>query len=173
MKFPSAVTFESSVTSIKADEKLLPLSQNQQSRSGSIVSMLQHTSQDFSAPVDCTSARSTAVVRIPQRNHLQLRFAQFWHDLTFSTILNFKTQMTSSNESMESHMLMSTADVPASFTSVHGPLALFTVTTPPPSDENFQNLSSIDLRAASVLCGQDPKIPATKNYNPVERLKRR
>jgi hypothetical protein len=69
--------------------------------------------------------------------------------------------------------MMSTAAVPASIPSVHGPaLALYTATLPP--SENFQNLSSIDsLRAASVLCGQDPKIPATKNHNPVERLKRR
>jgi hypothetical protein len=92
--------------------------------------------------------------------------------LTFSTILNFKTQTTYSNESRESPMMMSTAAVPASVPSVHGPLALFTTATPHPSD-TFKNLSSIDLRAASVLCGQDPKIPATKNHNPVERLKRR
>jgi hypothetical protein len=67
MKFPSGVTFDSSVSSPKADEKLHSLSQNQQSRSDGIVSMLQHSSQDCSA-VDRSSARSIAVVRIVSRN---------------------------------------------------------------------------------------------------------
>jgi hypothetical protein len=58
MKFPSGVTFESSVTSL-----LHSLPQNQQSRSDSIVSLLQHTSQDCSA-VYRSSAKSTEVVRI-------------------------------------------------------------------------------------------------------------
>jgi hypothetical protein len=91
--------------------------------------------------------------------------------LTHFSSVDSKTQATSSEESKETHLMSMAAD-PASIPSVHGPLALLTATPAPPS-ENFQNLSSIDLRAASVLCGQDPKIPATKNHNPVERLKRR
>jgi hypothetical protein len=75
MKFPSGATFESSVTSrLKADERLHSLPQNQQSRSDTIVSLLQHASQDCSAAADCSSSRSTAVVRIPQPNLLQLCF---------------------------------------------------------------------------------------------------
>jgi hypothetical protein len=61
MKFSSAVTGETNSTSLKADEKMHSLSQNQQSLS-IIVGMLQLASHDFSA-VDCSRARSSAVVR--------------------------------------------------------------------------------------------------------------
>jgi hypothetical protein len=60
MKLPLAVTPKSSGTSLKADEKLHSLSQNQQSGSDSIVSSMLHCSD-----VDRSSARSTEVVRIP------------------------------------------------------------------------------------------------------------
>jgi hypothetical protein len=52
-------------------------------------------------------------------------------------------------------------------------LPAFTTVTPPPSDNDLQRVSSMELRAASVLCGQATMLPGNKKHDQVVRLQRR